>query len=434
WICPMGTIIDLIKPKCKVSLKSQSLSWLKIVKYLLFFILIISALFGNQTLTILDPITILNRTISSSIFPAAQSSIYGIESFFYRFEFMWDLLDKIHTGLLYPIFHDIQTYSTAAFPFLLILVVIIGLNWWKQSFWCRYLCPLGGLLGLVSKFSIFRRKVTDSCTACKVCAHKCPTGTIDAEVGFLSDPSECTFCFECIESCPYDANNFQWTIKDWHKPQKRDVDLKRREVLLSLGATIGLVALARIEPINNHTPATLLRPPGAVRGIFESRCLRCTACINICPTQGLQPSLFEGGWSNVMTPILIPRLGYCEISCKACTEICPSEAIPKLSLEEKQASKIGLASVNRNRCLPWAYATACIICEEACPLPDKAIELEEDLILNEQGEQVIIQKPIVIKEKCIGCGVCEHQCPMGGEAAIRVFSQTELSFSSGNYW
>lgn len=312
--------------------------------------------------------------------------------------------------------------------------VIIGLNWWRQSFWCRYLCPLGGFLGLISRFSIFRRKVTNSCVSCKICANICPTGTIDTEVGFQSDPSECTFCLECIQSCPYEANNFQWTIKYWRTCQKRDVDLKRREVLLGLGAAAVWVALAGIEPINNHLPATLLRPPGAVKGDFESRCVRCSACINICPTQGLQPSLLEGGWSNIMTPILIPRLGYCEISCKACTEVCPTEALPRLTLEEKQVTNIGLAWVNRSRCLPWAYSTACIICEEACPLPDKAVELQEDVAFTEQGEQITLQKPIVIKDKCIGCGVCEHQCPMGGEAAIRVYSQTEFDLPFGNYW
>lgn len=82
WICPMGTIIDLIKPRRNASVKGQSLSRMRIVKYLLLFVIIFSALFGNQTLTMLDPITILNRTISSSIWPAAQSSIYGVESFF----------------------------------------------------------------------------------------------------------------------------------------------------------------------------------------------------------------------------------------------------------------------------------------------------------------------------------------------------------------
>jgi MauM/NapG family ferredoxin protein len=429
----MGTIIELFNLGRKAPEKGHSLSRLRIVKYIFLIIIIFGALFGNQTLMIMDPITILNRTISSSIWPAVQSGIYRTESFLYGFEFLWDFLDLMHTKIIFPIFNDFETYSAVAIPFLLIMVVIIGLNWWKSSFWCQYLCPLGGLLGFLSRISFYRRKVTDDCVSCKICVNKCPTGTIDTESGFQSDPSECTFCYKCLASCPYDANHFQWTIKDWCTPQKRDVDLKRREVLLGMGAAAGWVALAGIETINNHMPAALLRPPGAQKREFETRCVRCSACINICPTQGLQPSLLEASWSNMMTPVLIPRLGYCEISCKACTEICPTEAIPRLTLEEKQVTNIGLAWVNRSRCLPWAYSTSCIICEEACPLPDKAIELQEDLAFTEQGEQIILQKPIVIKDKCIGCGVCEHQCPIGGEAAIRVYSQREIDLPPGNY-
>ena len=205
-------------------------------------------------------------------------------------------------------------------------------------------------------------------------------------------------------------------------------------MLIGMGIGIGAVALASVQPHNKRLPAALLRPPGAKIGEFESRCIRCAACINVCPTQGLQPTLLEGGWDNVMTPMLIPRLGYCEISCKLCTEVCPTEAIPRLTMEEKQRSVIGLAWINRDRCLPWAYMTSCIVCEEACPLPEKAISLQEDQVVDQEGKLITLQRPIISKEMCIGCGVCEYQCPMGGEAAIRVYSQTEIDIQPGSYW
>ena len=100
---------------------------------------------------------------------------------------------------------------------------------------------------------------------------------------------------------------------------------------------------------------------------------------------------------------------------------------PELALEEKQQTPIGLARIDRDRCLPWAYDIPCIVCEEACPIADKAIELDVIEIVDAQGEAVLLQRPRVVKELCIGCGICEYQCPMGGEAAVRVYTWTEAS-------
>jgi len=94
---------------------------------------------------------------------------------------------------------------------------------------------------------------------------------------------------------------------------------------------------------------------------------------------------------------------------------------PALDLERKRRTAIGMAVVDRNRCLPWAYGVPCIVCEEMCPVPDKAIRLEEATVLNAQGEEVTVQRPYVLLDLCIGCGICEYQCPMEGEAAIRVY-------------
>jgi translation initiation factor RLI1 len=92
-----------------------------------------------------------------------------------------------------------------------------------------------------------------------------------------------------------------------------------------------------------------------------------------------------------------------------------------LNLEEKRLAVMGEAAIDRDRCLPWAQATPCIVCEEMCPTPEKAIRLVEATAINSSGELIQVQRPYVLGELCIGCGICEHQCPVSGQAAIQVF-------------
>jgi formate hydrogenlyase subunit 6/NADH:ubiquinone oxidoreductase subunit I len=128
---------------------------------------------------------------------------------------------------------------------------------------------------------------------------------------------------------------------------------------------------------------------------------------------------------------LVPRLGYCGFGCNACGQVCPTAAIPPLALDEKQKTVIGLASIDTDRCLPWAYDVPCIVCEEVCPVADKAILLDEVEVLDRQGRALLLQRPRVILDLCIGCGICEYQCPMGGDAAIRIYSPTDFSGQIG---
>ena len=121
-----------------------------------------------------------------------------------------------------------------------------------------------------------------------------------------------------------------------------------------------------------------MRPPGAQdEAAFLSRCLRCAECIRVCPTAGLQPALGEAGLAGVVdaAPGLAP--GRLRLRLHRLRGDLPSGAIPLLDLAEKRETVIGVAAVDRNRCLPWAYDTQCIVCEEMCPRPTKAIRLEE---------------------------------------------------------
>ncbi|HSJ58440.1 MAG TPA: 4Fe-4S dicluster domain-containing protein, partial [Anaerolineae bacterium] len=196
----------------------------------------------------------------------------------------------------------------------------------------------------------------------------------------------------------------------------------RRALLAAGGGAVTAAALSGVEPAARHRDPYLLRPPGAGLVDFDALCVRCGACVRVCPSQGLQPSLFEAGVQGFLTPRLVPRLGACSFPCAACGQVCPTGALPRLTLAEKQAMPIGLARIDRDRCLPWAYNTSCIVCEEACPIADKAIALDEVEAADAYGGTILLQRPRVFQERCIGCGICENKCPLGGEAAIRVFA------------
>jgi polyferredoxin len=432
WLCPLGTTLDLLSLKrWRLALRGKEASGKRLedrdgdpadgwrgVKYGLLLTILIAALFGNLSLLIFDPLTILFRTLTISVWPAVDQLLTAIETALYPLPALAGPISELDLWLRPSLLPSEPVFYRQAILFAAVFAGVVGLNLFAERFWCRYLCPLGGLLGLISKVALFRRAVSSECKGCTICTQVCPTGTVDPQKGYASDPSECTMCLDCLESCP--RSTIQFTTR-FSPAAWNHYDPSRRQALASFGLAIAGLALFRSDALAKREDPHNLRPPGARENDLLEKCVRCGECMRACPTSALQPALSESGLEGLWTPLLIPRLGYCDYSCTACGPACPVQAIPVLDLEEKRLQVIGKAYINQNRCIAWSDHKDCIVCEEMCPLPEKAVYLQEAEVKDSQGATLMIQLPSVDRDLCIGCGICEYRCPVSGEAAIRVY-------------
>ncbi|MBU4446389.1 4Fe-4S binding protein, partial [bacterium] len=428
WICPMGTTID-ISDKYLAKKKSKSTRRYRPVKTILLIIFILFAVFGVQLSWFMDPLPILWRSFG----------VLGM-SFFYLFTDT--ILNGLYAANIFPdTVLDIQDSVSAWFfpvstpkflmllvPFV-IIISILALGKISRRFWCRNLCPLGALLGLLSKFSPFQRVVEEhTCTSCSVCQKKCK---MDAkEDDYIStEKSECILCLDCREDCPTDAISYQFRSP---VTMKTATDLSRRSFIGAGALALFGSGLFSLSALNPRKTDRCIRPPGSLsEDDFIDRCIRCGECIRICATSGgcLQMSFLETGLEGLMTPVSKYRIGYCEYNCNLCGQICPTKAIQPLGLEEKQKLKVGIALFLKDRCIPFKSHENCIVCEEHCPLPKKAIILEEKEFTDpETGEIRMVSYPYIDPDLCTGCGICENKCPLEGEAGIIVAREGEERF------
>jgi MauM/NapG family ferredoxin protein len=420
WLCPLGTTLDLFSfNKWRKKDQKEPVETWRSVKYGLLLVILMAALLGNLTLLFLDPLTILIRTLTVGIWPALDRIVTAVETVLYPIPIFSQPIAALE-GILRPgILPTEPVYYRDALLFSIVFCGVIGLNIIAQRFWCRYLCPLGGMLGLFSKLALFRRKVGEDCKNCNLCDRRCPTGTIDPAKSYASDPSECTMCLECLDVCPRSSIQFNLGVKPaaWNA-----YDPSRRQVLSSIAAAVAGAAILRSDHNPSRSYPFLIQPPGARDTDLLTKCLRCGECVRACPTGAIQPAVSEAGIEGLWTPVLVTRNGYCDYSCNACGQACPVQAIPPLALDQKRVQVIGKAYINQNRCIAWSDHHDCIVCEEMCPVSDKAIQLDPTDFKQEDGSIVTIKLPHIYRERCIGCGICEFKCPVVGESAIRVYS------------
>jgi len=157
--------------------------------------------------------------------------------------------------------------------------------------------------------------------------------------------------------------------------------------------------------------------------------------MRVCPNDSLQPAFTEAGLDGFWSPVVTPKIGYCEPSCVLCSEVCPTGAIQRLTLHRKgwvpgegglaTPLRLGTAVYDREICLPWAKATDCVVCVEWCPVAPKAIYAEDAKVVDVEGKQRMLKQPHVDLSRCVGCGACEFACPLQYQPGILVTNSGE---------
>ena len=416
WICPLGTLIDaggkILHRNQKMLQSDKQNKKLSSVKFYFLGVIFVFAVFGFQVAWVLDPIVMLARVISLNIIPGTT---WVLEKTFMvliqRFELygpVYDFYRDLRGSLLGV---DVHFFSNSLTTFIVFLLIILATAFMSRL-WCRMLCPLGALYGLISKFAFLERQIVE-CKGCGHCRDDCRMGAIKEDEDYVK--GECILCMDCVYSCPTRATKFSW--RTGSKQMAPDVvesekGITRSEFLFLLGG----LSLFGFKQKQLPAQRPVIRPPGALKEeVFLDACVRCGNCMKVCVTNGLQPVMLESGWQGVWTPQLVPEVGYCEYNCTLCGNVCPTGAIARLDEEKKRRTKLGTAKIDRSICLAWAYNKECIVCEEHCPVADKAIKTQTSI-----HEGKVIHKPYVDESKCVGCGICQNKCPVRPKRAIRV--------------
>ena len=422
-ICPLGVMQDIIswlhgKRKKNRFSYSAAITWLRLVMLVVLVVAVVAGI--GSLVALLAPYSTYGRIVNNLFQPiylwcnnglAAIAEHYDSYAFYSREVWLKSL----------------PTFIITAVTFVLIAI----LAWRHGRTYCNTICPVGTVLGYLSKFSWMKVHFqADKCKECGLCTKNCKASCIDYKTHTV-DYTRCVACGDCLTKCKFDALHYgparkatagEQPAKE-QKTEDTQPDTARRAfligsalvaadaVLAQTGKKVdgGLAVIAEKKP---HKRTTRLSPPGSVSiKNMERHCTGCQLCVAQCPNDVLRPS---GDLLTLMQPEMSYERGFCRPECNRCSQVCPTGAIAPLALDVKNSTQIGHAVWVKENCLILTDHVSCGNCARHCP--SGAIMMVPSNPDDDESPMV----PAVDAAKCIGCGACEYVCPARPFSAIYV--------------
>ena len=415
-ICPLGILQDIfgwLGKKVKKNRYTYSKP-MNILRYVMLGVLVVSLVAGFTSIgALIAPYSAFGRIASTFLAPIYQ----------------WgnNLLATWAESVDSYAFYSVDVWLKGGITFVVALVTLTALfvlAFKNGRTYCNTICPVGTVLGFLSRFSYLKPVInTSKCNGCGLCAKNCKASCIDSK-NHAIDYSRCVVCLDCIDKCRQGAIKYVPRAKAQQAALSGASADKGRRVFITSSVIVAGASVAKAQKLKmdggfatiedkqipkRETPIT---PPGSLSAKnLAQHCTACQLCISACPNQVLRPS---GGLNNFMQPETSYERGYCRPECTKCSEVCPTGAIKPITKEEKTAIQIGHAVWVAENCIVNSDGQKCGNCARHCPTG--AIQM----VPKDANDKKSLQIPVINTERCIGCGACENLCPSRPFSAIYV--------------
>ncbi len=421
-ICPLGVMQDIISwINGKTRKKNRfRFSWSparNIFRYGILALFILGLILGAHSAVILiAPYSAYGRIAGNLLAPVYMLGNNA---------FAW-IAERVGSYAFYST--EVWIKSISSLVVAALTFIIIGILAWKKGrVWCNTVCPVGTILGTISRFSLFAPVIdTEKCRNCGLCGKQCKASCINTKEHKI-DYSRCVACMDCMDVCNEGAVHYAYRYgkkrsEDTIAPEQAADSGRRAFITSAVIATTAAAlkaqemkvdgGLAEVSRAEKPVRQTHIVPAGAwsIRH-FTEHCTACQLCISVCPNQVLRPS---SSFDTFMLPEMSYERGYCRPECTRCSEVCPAGAIRPVSREEKSSIQTGHAVINLDNCISNTENKHCRSCARHCPA--KAISFVQKNTGGVKSGKI----PVVNEELCIGCGACENLCPARPFTAIHI--------------